>query len=238
MNKDFQLLRQLQEIDTRLREIEKERTEAPGRIEAVRRLVEQRTGEIEEAEQESEKRQGEIDMQQNIELNSKEGHKAKLLVHLNTVKTNKEYAAIQTEIAGIDADISRLEDKILEMMTKAESHEGQLGKAKQRLDGAKTELAKTEKEIAEEVKRCEAEEAELTAKREEMRSQVREEYLLPYERLLNRRDGVALANGKDQVCQGCFINLTPQTTASLLTSDKPVFCHSCGRMLYLDEDDQ
>ncbi|NOZ22652.1 MAG: hypothetical protein GXP25_16365 [Planctomycetes bacterium] len=238
MNKDLELLRQLQEIDTRLRKIRKEREEAPGRIESARTLVERRTTEIEKTEKETEKFHSQIEVQQNLDLKGKEEAKAKLLVQLNTVKTNKEYAAIQNEVAGIDADISKLEDQILDMMTEAESREGELEKARKRLDEANAKLTQTEKEIAEEIERCEAEEAGLTARRDEIRSQVQREYLEPYERLLHRRDGVALVSSKNEVCQGCFMNLTPQTSASLLTSDKPVFCNSCGRMLYLDEDDE
>ncbi|MEW6355468.1 MAG: C4-type zinc ribbon domain-containing protein [Planctomycetota bacterium] len=238
MNKDLELLRQLQDIDSRLRTIRIEQEAAPARAEAARVLVQQRSEELREIAGEAEKFQGKIDMQQNLDLKSKEGARAKLLVQLNTVKTNKEYAAIQSEIAGVEADISRLEDEILEMMTEAEARQKQLEIVKKRLDTAKAKLTETEKEIGEEIKRREVEEAELAAKREGIRAQVQQPYLDPYERLLNRRDGVALVSARNQVCQGCFINLTPQTTASLLTSDKPVFCNSCGRMLYLDEDDE
>ena len=45
----------------------------------------------------------------------------------------------------------------------------------------------------------------------------------------------ALAAVEDSTCIGCYTTITTQMMNELLTN-KPVFCKSCGRMLYLPED--
>ena len=44
----------------------------------------------------------------------------------------------------------------------------------------------------------------------------------------------ALAPVEGECCGGCSQTLTPQTI-NALRLDKPVFCKSCGRLLYLPE---
>jgi predicted nucleic acid-binding Zn-ribbon protein len=166
---------------------------------------------------------------------------------LQTVKTNKEYSAILSQKGAEEADKSRLEDEILDMMSKLEEAQKALHAATQELEHDRKGIEEFVRKTEEEQRASDAQAAELQAQREQMRGQIPPPWLDPYERLLNKRDGVALtcalrrvpeARSADEaetwVCQGCFMNLTMQTIASLMTSDKPVFCKSCGRMLYLE----
>ena len=235
MNKNLEHLRELQEVDKRLRDIEKQRLRAPARVQDANASVEQGAQELESAMADAKEYQAHIEVY-NLELKTQEEKRDRLRGQLNTIKTNKEYAALQQEIAGHEADMSRLEDKILEMMTEVDDQEEAQRKAEEKLEAAKAELQKAERETADELKRCDPEETALNGKREKIRSQIGKDYLDPYDRLLTRRDGVALVGAEGQVCQGCFISLPPQTRNSLMTSEKPVFCHSCGRMLYLKEE--
>ena len=108
----------------------------------------------------------------NLELKTQEEKRDRLRGQLNTIKTNKEYAALQQEIAGHEADMSRLEDKILEMMTEVDDQEEAQRKAEEKLEAAKAELQKAERETADELKRCDTEETALNGKREKIRSQI------------------------------------------------------------------
>ena len=53
-----------------------------------------------------------------------------------------------------------------------------------------------------------------------------------YDILRNRRNGLAIVNVLDGVCQGCFMNLPPQQYNMLLRGDKLLDCPSCQRMIY------
>ena len=52
--------------------------------------------------------------------------------------------------------------------------------------------------------------------------------------LAKSRAADTLAPVEGESCGGCFQTLTPQVQ-DLLRRDKPVFCKSCGRLLYLPE---
>lgn len=236
MNKNLELLRNLQEMDTKLRDLERQRREAPAHLADSQRLVEQRQSELAALEGRAKESLAHVEAQ-NLELKTKEEQRKKLRTQLNTVRTNKEYSAIQQEIAGIEADMSRLEDKILQMMTDEDKAKERTTAAHANLEAAKAEHARLEAEVAEVLGRCEKEAASIQRLRNDIRPQIHRDYLEPYDRLLNRRDGIALVRATGEVCQGCFMSLPPQTRASLLLAERPVFCSSCGRMLYLDDEE-
>ncbi|HIN94176.1 MAG TPA: hypothetical protein EYN03_00900 [Planctomycetes bacterium] len=56
-----------------------------------------------------------------------------------------------------------------------------------------------------------------------------------YKRIASAMGEDALAPVDDDVCGGCFQTLTPQTINELLMA-KPVFCKSCGRLLYMADE--
>jgi predicted nucleic acid-binding Zn-ribbon protein len=55
-----------------------------------------------------------------------------------------------------------------------------------------------------------------------------------YMRLARSMGEEALAPAEGDCCGGCAQTLTPQTM-NTLRLDRPVFCKSCGRLLYLPE---
>ena len=70
-----------------------------------------------------------------LDLKTREEGVAKFRISLNTAKTNKEYAAILTQINTIKADNSKLEDQVLRLM--------------QEVDQARSQAEETKKQIAE-----------------------------------------------------------------------------------------
>ena len=64
---------------------------------------------------------------------------------------------------------------------------------------------------------------------------VDEDALYHYRRLVNHKDGIAVAGVSNYACCGCNMGLTAQTINLLMAGDKLVFCHNCGRILYLNE---
>ena len=58
--------------------------------------------------------------------------------------------------------------------------------------------------------------------------------LLLYDRVLSRHKDFALARLEHQVCQGCFMSITPQTLNTILLGRELCQCRNCLRILYLD----
>lgn len=176
-----------------------------------------------------------------LELKVKDQEIDKLRVALNAAKSNKDYSAILTQLNVDKADKSKLEDKILGLMSQADAD----AKAAEEI----------EEEIAAEQAKLEEITAKIEAKQENLNHQAeklerdRAEALkdVPaqnrdaFTRLADRYDGEALAevaelNAKrgEYGCGGCFMSIPRELVNSLMTRDEVVVCSTCGRMLVLE----
>jgi uncharacterized protein len=148
------------------------------------------------------------------------------------VKTNKEYAAMLSEIEAFKRKITDHEDTVLQSMELTELHKQQL----QELD---RQTAEEERKLAESRRQNEAELAvlqkflaERRQQREEAMQQLDRPVLELYRRLLNLRKGLAVVGIKDGACQGCFVTLPPQLIQEVRRNDRVITCSYCHRILY------
>ena len=177
-----------------------------------------------------------------LDLREKEAQVAKLRTSLNTTKTNKEYAALLTQINSTKADNAKVEEEVLKIMTD--------------VDAIKAQAAKAQEGIAAEVKRLEdlkaASEAEiaklntmfadLTAKRAEAAKSVPRDILSIFDRIAESNDGDAMATVEVQgrrppfeyTCGGCYMSLNAEHANALRTRDEIRTCDNCGRILFIE----
>jgi uncharacterized protein len=149
------------------------------------------------------------------------------------VKTNEQYRALLTEIQFAETEILANEDKILELMVNADARDKEVKAAQTEL---KAETAEIEEEKEQARQRTAEDETLLTdwrAKREQLRSGVREDLLRHYERVSKFR-GSGIAEVRDQKCMGCQVILRPQTYNEVRSGKETVVCDSCQRILYFD----
>jgi predicted nucleic acid-binding Zn-ribbon protein len=159
----------------------------------------------------------------------------KLRNQINEARSNKEFQTLQHEILSKEADNARLEDAVLAAMQKVD-------KEKEDRDALAAEIEKADEEFAETRKGLEAELEEINGRVRTLREQRREaakevpaDIAAKYERLISRRGQTAMVAVVNGACQGCFMNLRPETMAQLKKGTDLVTCHSCGRILYLEE---
>jgi len=149
------------------------------------------------------------------------------------VKTNEQYRALLAEIQFAEAEILANEDRILELMVQADARDKEVKTAQAEL---KAETAEIEQE-KEQARQRTAEDERLLgdwrAKREQLRSGVREDLLRHYERVSKFR-GSGIAEVRDQKCMGCQVILRPQTYNEVRSGKETVVCDSCQRILYFD----
>jgi len=246
MRQELELLKELQALDTQFRNLELARKRHPQAIAEERREIESKKSALEQQKKAILELRKSVDIK-DLNLKEIEGKIEKLRGQLNAVKTNKEYSAILSQVGADEADKSRLEDEILQDMGKVEEAQKKLQADAQRFQQELKVSDEFIRKAEEEQRAADQQAAVLKAQRDRKRAQIPPEFLEPYERLLSKRDGVALTCARGRVpgsrsadetetwvCQGCYMNLTMQTIASLMTSDKPIFCKSCGRMLYLE----
>ena len=172
-----------------------------------------------------------------MDLKEREAKISKLQGQLNQVKTNKEYAAFQHEILGLKADASKTEDEILKMLEQAETHQRELKELTRRAEEAVQATAKQRQAFETAISDATARIERVRQERAALAGKIPPNFLGPYERLLHKADGRAMAACRNYVCDGCKMSLTANTVNLLMGGDKLIFCHSCGRILYLAENE-
>ncbi len=172
-----------------------------------------------------------------LELKAKEEEIAKANTQLSQLKTNKEYTAKVKEIEGMKADVSIIEEKILLSYEEADAVEAEIEREKQRVAAEEKRFLENKRAIEEEIKQCEKRIHELSVKREQLASGVDEEFLASYEKLLPKKNGLAIVKVDGTSCGGCYMNVTPQNINAIKMWNQLVRCDHCLRILYIEEDD-
>jgi len=166
------------------------------------------------------------------EVQSENDHMAKAKTKLPAVKTNKEYTAILTEVDAIKEKVSKIEDKELEIMEileiKAKEVPGVEKKCKEEDESFKKYRQKKETEE----KRIKQELEDLEARRKNLSGSVDTIILKRYEKILNSREGTAVAGLRENICQGCFQQVLPQTVIEVKVGEKIHQCEGCMRFLF------
>ena len=146
-------------------------------------------------------------------------------------RKNDEFQAMGNEIIRYKREVSALEDIEIGHMEKLEA-------AKAIEDAAKAKLAVTQASVDEDIaqlteraKVLEVRIAELKAERLTLLTDIDEEALEQYDRLMkNKGSAVVPASGGN--CGGCHMKLINSTVVTLKAEDCIVHCEQCGRMLY------
>jgi len=236
MREEIKLLIRLQELDSTIHnlsrtkeKLSKDAADVEQSVKSEQRSHETATTEAKAFRRGLDKREG--------DLKEIEGRIQKLETQLNAVKSNKEYAAFQHEILGLKADKSRAEDEILKMFEQTEAQQKELKNLASKAEAAETAVHGRRKAIQTALEDADARIERLRQERAELSAKIPPAFRTPYERLLNRSDGRAMAACRNFVCEGCRMSLTTNTVSLLMGGDKLVFCHSCGRILFLGEDE-
>jgi predicted nucleic acid-binding Zn-ribbon protein len=165
------------------------------------------------------------------DLTMQQGRLAKFKDQLAAVKTNKEYQAIQLEIATAQGEIGRLEDVLLAHMVEGDELNA----------GVKAAEASVADERASGEQAVRALDQELTTLHESIDGAARRraavaalldpETLALFERVRAAR-GSAVVEARDGHCTVCHVRLRPQVYNQIRRNDSVVQCDSCGRILY------
>src|SRR5271166_5832439 len=160
------------------------------------------------------------------------GSKAKVEAATAAGKTDDEYRALMHEIQFAEANIAKLEDKILEIMVAADVRKEALKKAEAELKAGTAENEREKEDARQRTAADEKELAELTAKRNELRGAVSEDALRHYDRVLQLRKTALAAVYENQMCSGCSVLLRPQVFQEVMTNQQFLTCDTCKRILY------
>jgi predicted nucleic acid-binding Zn-ribbon protein len=229
---ELQQLVALQTLDTRIRTLEKELQAIPERRAEIESEFDQRAFEIRALETRQEEAKHTRARLENDVVEQK-GRAERAERNLMSSKKQDEYTAAIREADAARKLISALETQILEQLETLE----QAGAAlKERAD----EIASLNSDREARLQAFDAEtgtQAEelkaARASREQLFSSLPKSLSGLYGRISTRiRDGVAVAEARNNSCSACFMALRPQMMSEVRRGAEVITCDNCGRILY------
>ena len=159
---------------------------------------------------------------------------AKLREQLNTLTSNKAYAAMMGEIGGFEAERGRVEEDALRIMEKIETARAGTDGVREQIREAQEAVKREEQAVSGEVRDFSMRIRELSAQRQGLCSQIDRLVADRYEKIARSKQGKAIVAVKDGTCQGCFMGVTKQMILRLWSKKELVSCPNCARLIYLE----
>jgi len=169
------------------------------------------------------------------DLETKEVTIKKYQTQLYQVKTNKEYSALQDEIARVRADNSLIEEEIIKILDQIDAENKKITQEKELLKQEELKLNEEKAKLNEEANRAKQEIEDLKIKRSAITEKTDKVVLSKYEKIIKNRGGLAVVPVADETCQGCFQILPPQVINEIKMKKDLILCENCARILYIEE---
>jgi predicted nucleic acid-binding Zn-ribbon protein len=236
----LQSLRDLQDLELQIFDIREQIGRQERRVAAQQAKLGKLRSELEAEREHIRREQVRFDAL-DLDLKSRSANIDKLREHLNTVRTNKEYAGFLAQMNNEKADLSKIEAQAMEAMQAVETR--------------KAALAQRDKSEALEVERLREAEQQLTQTRQSLSGklstleQQREDairHIDPkmagmFRKLSERYNGEPLAavvqpNPRlhEYLCSGCNMTLRPDVANALRVRDELQTCKNCGKILFME----
>jgi predicted nucleic acid-binding Zn-ribbon protein len=231
VNKQLEHLIQLQQIDSKIRAIQRTIEDVPGKITEVESPLQVSQNVLNRIKQqydafEKKKREKERALE---DINDKIN---KLKMRTGEIKTNKEYQALLKEIKTVEDDRSSIEDDILSAMEDADTLGKQIKTEEQNYRVNKEKVEALKKDIENEKSETEKELLTVQGIREKVIEAVDSEVYDQYFMLLEICGGLAVIEVKDEICQGCNMNIPPQLFVELKKNEEIYNCPHCRRIIF------
>ena len=172
--------------------------------------------------------------QQQLQLKSGEDKVKELRRKLNAAASNREYQAFLEQIAADEMANSVLADEILEELEKIDAFQKNIAEAEAALGAAKQKAEQIRGEVAQQEPLLKADIARLEAELQQSEATLPDDVRESYRRIVRGRGEDALAMVENQFCGGCNQQI-PLNMLNRVMLGQPVFCKTCGRLLYLPE---
>ncbi len=239
MGPKLKALLELQEVESQIADIrrqlarhERSLAQQQAKLDSVRKSIEAEKAEIRRSQADFD----EVD----VDIKGRSAHVSKLREHLNSVRTNKEYAVVLTQLNTEKADMARLETQALEMMSKVDARRQALGTIEATAREEEKRLEELRQRLEQSRNSFSATLAALELRRKQADGSLEAEWLSTFNRISSRHDGEAMAKvvrthprRDEYVCEGCNMSVSPERVNALMTRDELQTCKTCGRILFV-----
>ena len=236
MNQELENLISLQNIDSRISNIESSAGDLPQKvakkedsIQHIKDELDTSHKRLEELEKENRKLKSEIE--------DSESNLAKYKEQLFLVKSNKEYDALNNEIDHIKNIVSEYEEKYIlfedekeSLIKKNESNESEVVELK---DGLEKEKGRLDRALNE----SKGELEELNRNRKIVEGKINSTHIGQYNTLKGVQ-GVGVASLNGDCCGSCYSMLPPQMVVEIKSNDIIHSCPSCSVYAYWEKEEE
>ncbi len=224
----------LQVIDREIYSLNREKKDMPARAKAIEEVLKNKKTDIKQAEEDLKSMQVKL-KDKEISLQQKEEQIKKLQLQLYQLKSNKEYSAMLTEIEGVKADNSIMEEEIIKLMDEIDAARKKIAEEKELFKKEEAGSQKEKEVIKTREKEVDSRLSELSSQRENVVPDIEKQILARYERVLKNREGLAIVPVEDGACSGCHMNLPSQVVNEAKIKESIIVCGSCSRILYVED---
>ncbi len=222
----------LQDRDRKIRSLKLELKLAPGerkdfedRLAASAKQLE--AEKLKGKEFEVERKKLEIDAQ------AKRDMIAKYNIQKFQTRKNEEFQALTNEVKRFEDEISKLEDRELELMESTDQQKAVIAAAEKSTADVKAHVARQAQNLDEKLGAIATQLSELENDRAKLAEHVDEDLLDTFNRLFNSKGDNAVVALEHDVCTGCHMKITAATAARVRAAREVTHCEQCGRILYL-----
>lgn len=240
MGATLEALQRLQSIEIQLRSSQEQIESKHRAVEAHRRKLATLTRQAADLHDSIRRAQADADKLE-LDRKTQEAHLSKLREALNRTKTNKEYAAILTQLNTDKADNLKFEDEVLAALGKVDELKKSLADLEAQLTKEQTRAAQLDQAAHETEQRLSGQLSKLEAQRETATDGIPLDALKIFERACERHDGEGMAmveqthpKRAEFVCSGCYMSVTLESINSLQSRDAIITCPNCQRVLFLE----
>jgi uncharacterized protein len=232
MSPDLERLIQLQRLETIITEARTAIALHPQRLAALDARLDEAKRAVESAK---EQLKANHDRRRELEKDVAvyQGRLTKFKDQLSAVKTNREYQAMQHEIATAQSDLGSVEEKVLERMLEADELNATAKQAEATLVAQSKEIEAGKKALSQELTSTEASLKQSTEARAVLVKELEPRLVALFEQLAKVRKGVAICTAtRDGLCSVCHVRLRPHVFQQIRQNDTIVQCDSCQRVMY------
>ena len=220
----------MQKLDDKIGQYRVLQEVLPKQLNEINERVEQATidllaGETEKAEINKQQRAQEGEIKTHQEQIQKYGNQ------LSAIKTNKEYKALNSEIAYLKDKISEIESQLLVLMDAETEVKARIVGYKNALAEAEANKKAKEGDLKAQIETLEEKVESTRAERNKLAVTLPVALIKRYGNMIKNKGNQALAYTHDGSCGGCGFVIRQQMRIELQLREKVVYCENCGRIL-------
>ncbi len=220
-NQIFEIKRKMGNMPVKREELQKQYDEIHGKMDALNEEEKILTAEIAKIKQDKEIHVEKI-------ASDKE--------YLSTVKSNEEYMLILNGIGNLEVNIKAGDDRIRVINTRLEEigiikndisqNDSSDTGTKQEIENLNNELVHDEQVLS-----------DIQSHRDAIIRSLPEDIQKRYDRIYQKRQGIAISLLNSQNCPGCFSEIPEQLIQDVRQMEKINYCMHCGRILLWKKDE-